>query len=458
MHIACVDNWDFNVDIVIVGSGATGITAATEAASTGAEILLVEKEKNPFKSSTVHSGGAISFAGTDMQAELGIEDSKDLFFRDIMTAGGWKNDVELVQSFIDDQLDTYYFLRRCGVEFYKVEIRAGMSVPRAHITRIGRTISVLKDTAKQKGVRLLFGTRGRRLVEDDVGRVVGLEIDGNYGHKFISVRKGIVLASGGFGNCEKMISEVGMDLTKVKNLVSRNCTGDGHKMALELGAGFRDLAYVRPTYGIHVNGNSTRDTLMVYYLGAIIINKLGKRFVDESLPYKEVGVHVLAQPDAVGIMIFDEKIREKAEGQVFGVTPRVKHLCKKATSLRELAHLLEIPSQTLEETVERYNKYVGEGIDPEFGKKGLAGPYGTLVKLNSPPFYAFEAVGALVGTYAGLTVDSKMRVKNIFDEIIPGLHAAGEIIGGFHGAGYVAGTALGKAFVFGRTAGREASR
>jgi fumarate reductase flavoprotein subunit len=389
---------------------------------------------------------------------LGINDSSELFYKEIMNAGGWKNDVELVKSFIDSQLDTYHWLGEAGVEFYKVDIGAAMSVPRAHVTRIGGAVGVLKGVAEQKGVQFGFETMAGRLIEDEMGSVVGIEVKGKYGHGFMKAKRGVVLATGGFGYWDKMISLVGVDLSKIINMVSKSHTGDGHKMALELGAGLRDLAYVQPTFGAHMNARTTHDALFANYLEAIIVNRLGKRFVNESMAYKEIGAKALMQPEGVGIMVFDDKICEKVQQHVFRMTPRIKSLCKLAETIDGLAVSLGIGASTLEETIEKYNLYVEARNDIEFGRKGLVGSSGDLVKLDTPPFYGFEAVGALVGTYGGITVDNKMRVTNFFDEIIPGLYAAGEIIGGFHGAGYMTGTALGKAFVFGRTAGREASR
>ncbi|MDO8669875.1 MAG: FAD-dependent oxidoreductase [Dehalococcoidia bacterium] len=455
MRIDAVPKWDISADVVILGTGAAGISAAIEAAGAGAETLLVEKERNPFKSATVISGGAISFAGTDLQAERGIEDSSDLFFSDLLKVGRSKNDVELVKTFMDLQLDTYYWLKSKGIEFLSIVVAAGMSVPRAHIARMGKTMSLLADGAKQAGARLQFDTKGERLVTDEAGRVVGLKIAGPEGQKFVEARRGIIIATGGFGHSDQFASLTPIDVSKIRNFTARNSTGDGLKMAFELGAGLSDLAYIRPTFGAAVNAASTHDMLLANYRGAIIVNKMGKRFVDESLPYKEIGSFALSQPQGVGIMIFDSKIRDKLQKYWLGLNSRLGKLCKEAPGIADLASAIDVPSGVLVDTVEQYNDYVERRDDREFGRKGLAGPVGEMVKLDTPPFYAFEAVGALVGTYAGLTIDTKTRVRNVFGEVIPGLYAVGEVIAGFHGAGYMTGTALAKAFVLGRIAGRE---
>jgi flavocytochrome c len=449
--------WDVAADVVVLGAGAAGIAAAIEAASTGAETLLVEKERSTSQSATVISGGAISFAGTDLQAERGIHDSGELFFSDLQTVGRAKNDVALLETFIALQLETYEWLKKHGTEFRAVTVAAGMSVPRAHITRIGRTMGVLAASAERMGVRFRFDTRAERLITDETGRVAGLRLCGPEGQVLVGATKGVILATGGFGHSSELLSLTPLDMSKVRNFTAKSSTGDGLKMALELGAGFGDLPYVRPTFGVSSNSDGFNDILLANYAGAIIVNTRGARFVDESLPYKEIGASAVSQPRGVGVMIFDGKVREVLERHRPGYDARVRRLCREASTLEELAAMVDLPQEVLLATVQKYNGYVEQHDDPELGRRALAGPVGELVRLDTPPYYAFEAVGALVGTYAGLTIDTKTRVKNVFGEVIPGLHAAGEIMAGFHGAGYMTGTALAKAFVFGRIAGREAS-
>jgi fumarate reductase flavoprotein subunit len=111
----------------------------------------------------------------------------------------------------------------------------------------------------------------------------------------------------------------------------------------------------------------------------------------------------------------------------------------------------------LKETVERYNAGVSAGADPEFGRRHLSSSIGELVRIETPPFYAYEAKSHFISTYAGLAVDDSMRVLTSTGHI-PGLFAAGEAIGGFHGASYHSGAAVGQALVFGRIAGRNAAQ
>ena len=127
----------------------------------------------------------------------------------------------------------------------------------------------------------------------------------------------------------------------------------------------------------------------------------------------------------------------------------------KARTIEELAAQTHLPAQKLKETVEKYNQYVEAGKDPEYGRVGLVGKVGKLIKIDTPPFFIFEAKCAILGTYCGGQVNSRAQVINVYGETIPGLYAAGEVTGGLHGDGYIGGTAYGKALIFGRLAGKS---
>jgi fumarate reductase flavoprotein subunit len=178
----------------------------------------------------------------------------------------------------------------------------------------------------------------------------------------------------------------------------------------------------------------------------------------------------LDQTDGVGYMIFDQKIFDRAventrnassaipsENVVSGLDASRIRLLVKADTIEELADRTHVPRQELKETVERYNGFVAAGTDPEFGRSHLSANIGTPVKIETPPFYAYEAKSHFLATYAGLAIDDSTRVLTP-DGHIEGLYAAGEAIGGFHGASYHSGAAVGQALVFGRIAGRTAAR
>ena len=178
----------------------------------------------------------------------------------------------------------------------------------------------------------------------------------------------------------------------------------------------------------------------------------------------------LDQPNGVGVMVFDQKIFDRAventrnassaipsENFVLGLDAARIRLLVQADTIEELADGIHVPRQELSETIERYNNGVDSGTDAEFGRRHLSASIGSLVKIETPPFYAYEAKSHFLATYAGLAVDASMSVLTDAGHI-PGLYAAGEAIGGFHGASYHSGAAVGQALIFGRIAGRNAAQ
>jgi fumarate reductase flavoprotein subunit len=236
-------------------------------------------------------------------------------------------------------------------------------------------------------------------------------------------------------------------------------------MAENLGAYLTDMEYVKPSFGISATSPSIATISVMFYNGAIIVNKEGRRFVDESLSYKDIGKAALSQPDGIGYQIFDQKIYEtgveKAKSMppakaMFGLDETRIKLLVEGNTIRELAFKINVPYEALQKTIDTYNEQADAGKDLNFGRASLAGLTGRIVRIDMPPFYAYASKNTIPGTYGGIVVDDCMRVKNR-KGIIPGLYAAGEIVGGFHGVSYMTGTAVAKALIFGRIAGKHAA-
>jgi len=462
--------WDLEVDVIVVGAGGAGLAAALEAAAAGADTIVLEKHSDILDSSTALSAGMISFAGTDVQETEGIEDSNDLLYEDVMTVGLWKSDPRMVRAYVSHQLDTFYWLTRLGLRWGNVSAAAGMSTPRGHFTDPLECVGILKRAVEMKGVEILCNAPVAGLITDDAKRVIGCHFVKGPGTARARARKGVVLATGGFGRDPARLGAIDPRFPGVTVTAGSGHTGDGLKWAEALGACLKDMEYVKPSFELHVNGTSSKEILLMFYLGAIIVNKRGERFVDESISYKEIGMACLDQPHAIGFQVFDQKIYDigientkragdsiPVENFVMGLDEGRIKLLVKANTVGELAQNIGVPPETLKKSMEHYNANVGAGKDVEFGRIALSGSVGNLARIDKPPFYAYETKSHFLATYAGITVDDEMRVLTP-DGKIPGLYAAGEIIGGFHGASYHTGTALGKAIIFGRIAGRNAAQ
>ncbi|MFB3924479.1 MAG: flavocytochrome c [Syntrophales bacterium] len=449
--------WDQEFDIIAVGAGGAGLAAAVDASAAGRSFLVLEKMPVIGGSSLI-CGGALAFAGTDMQKEQNIKDSNELLYKDIMKVGDNVNVPSLVKAYVDNQLDTYYWLKKMGIKFIKIGIASGMSVPRAHYVSPPQVIKTLSDKAKSMGTRIMVDSPVTRLIADDNGDIRGVIVERKGKKMNYGARRGVILTSGGFSLNKKLLAKFVPPMAFAQALVGPGSNGDGLKMAWAYGSDIEDMPYIKATFGFAPNPKSiSTDFALVFYAGAIIVNKEGKRFVNESKSYKLVGDAALVQPDAIGFQIYDSAIREAALKDPLNriIDLEKQNRIYSAPTLGELARKLNIPAQNLEETVRDYNANVEKGIDPQFGRTTLVASFGKPVKIYKPPFYGFPSTAVILGTYGGILIDDKTRVVDIFGNAIPRLYAAGEVIGGFHGAAYMTGTAFGKALVFGRIAARS---
>jgi fumarate reductase flavoprotein subunit len=443
--------WDQEFDVVIVGGGGAGFCAAIEACKAGSKTVLLEKE-SVIGGSSIICGGQLAFAPTALQKEKGIKDSADLFFNDMMKIGKDKNDMWLVRTYVDASNDCYEFLKSLGAQFTDIKIYAGFSVPRSHVTSPGQVLKLLREEAEKKGTTVMTRTPALRLFTNPGGRIVGVKAVTGKGKEFtIKARRAVILTTGGFARNVEMLQEFGsLPLELGIPVAAPGTTGDGHKMAMEVGSGTTNIAIglgpgVGPSTPVDVQ---TRAICMPNMKGAVMLNKKGQRFVRESLSYNEIATAALNQPDALIIQIADEPIAVASE---YTAQSRPK----KADTLEKLAELVGLPPQVLVEAIDKYNGYVEAGKDPEFGRTTLVGISGKPLPIKTPPFYGFITKPGILSTKGGLTVNPKGQVINVFGEIISNLYAAGEIMGGVHGAGYHTGSAFAKALVFGRIAGKN---
>ena len=450
-------------EVLVIGGGLAGHAAALTAAEAGADVLLIEKQQE-VGGSSVLAGGSFAFAGTDMQQERGIEDSEELLTQDLMEVGQGKNDPGLVRQYAQSQLGAYHWLRQQGVEFLSVQAASGQSVPRSHLANPRTVVDLLHKRAESlPNVQIVTGCAAQRLVQDAAAqRVTGAVARQGQTEYLLLAERGVVLTSGGFGQNREMIAAFAPGKEKALLLGALGNVGDGLKMACKLGAGLRDMPYVKGTFGNYPEAKVGQHLgTEAVYKGAIAVNKASRRFVNESIDYKRLGDACLLQEDALTFQILDQKVMDASIPgyTIFDFRRRLEQgLMVTAPTLKELAGKIGIPADVLEETVRTYNEMVRTRAEDPFGRRHLTHHFGELIELDAPPFYAYPSTTGIVATYAGITVSPSAEVMDVFGEAIPGLYAAGEIMGGFHGAAYMTGTSLGKATVFGRIAGANAAR
>jgi fumarate reductase flavoprotein subunit len=456
-------------DVVVIGAGMAGYCAALAASEVGASVLMLEKMAEP-GGSTVWSGGAFAFAGTPEQEEAGIVDNDDLLLADLMRGNSGRNHAGQVRLYVSRQRDTYLWLRKLGIEFGAPILSPGQSVPRS-VSANTRSIIERLHAAFIAHPSANFCTKANahRLKRDADGvvRTVTADIDGV--PATLNARRGIVIATGGFARGDALITRFAPELDRAKRLGGAGVTGDGIRMGWALGGDFVDAGWLGGTFGAVLphypspDSWTDSDTILLHaeYSGAIIINKEGRRFADESLTYRKLGLACLQQTDAVAFQIFDKSIMDQS--RPVPVTRNFKAaferggLIRQAESVAAAALTMGLPADVVEETVVRYNAGVDSGVDVDFGRDSLLGGQGSRVRIERAPFYIYACTTAIVSTYAGLLGNHRMELMDVFGEPVPGVFIAGEVVGGLHGPFPMSGTALGKAAIFGRTAGQNAA-
>lgn len=456
--------WDESYDVVIVGAGGAGLSAAAQAATSNLTAIVLEKEP-AYGGSSAICGGQWAVGGTDEQAKRGIKDSEDLFFNDMMTTGRHQNDPAVVRAYVHESKALYDWVTKRGVRPVSVTLSDGMSVPRAHTFKPTEVLQVYKKYAEEHGIKVVTRVKVERLVWDSVKNcIAGVRVNQRGKVRFIEAKKGVVLAAGGFSRNPQMLKKYAPQLEKAAVIAGLGTQGDGILMAQAYGADMIDTNYIKASYGFKLNPSTIKDMALTQFKGAILINKMGKRFIDKSVSYKIQADVAFMQPEGKSWMVFDDAIRRTAmkmdplqDGILWkpideGKVPPYVFM---GNTIEEAAKKAGLDPKAVAETVAKYNKAVDTGNDTEFGRKGLASGKGKLVKIEKAPFFIYPSVGAMIGTYCGIRITPKAEVVDVFGQTIPHLYAAGEMTGGVHGASYMTGTAFSKAMCFGRIAVRS---
>ena len=447
------------VDLLVLGSGIAGQTAATAAAESGLDVVLAEKTA-ALGGSTVMSGGWFAFSGTDEQRAENEQDSADLFLKDMQEVGEFRNDAALLSAYLDRQHDAYRWLRDHGVQFREIEISSGQSAKRSHNPAIADVMADLHRQFEAAGGTTLLEHRAVKLLTDASGRVTGARLRTPGGEVDVTARQGVVIATGGFSRGEELLRIFAPEQLAAIPFGGKGNTGDGLRMAWKLGADMADMSYVSGTYGSHPDTGDVHELLTAYYMGAIIVNRSGERFMDESQSYKTLGRTVLDEEEGLGIQIFDADVRAMSHPGIplkdMEAIEELGHL-HQADSLEELADLVGIDEERLVDTVARYNAAIANGTPDPLGRASLCNGVGELRAITRAPFYAYPAKSLMTTTYCGVKVTPNAEVVDVEGAIVPGLYAVGEVAGGFHGAAYMTGTSLGKGAIFGLHVARQAA-
>ncbi|WP_282196407.1 FAD-dependent oxidoreductase [Turicimonas muris] len=446
---------------IIAGAGVSGLIAAITAAEHGVKDILVIEKEPLIGGASILCEGVWTLAGTPFQKETGLADSSEKFLENLIEDAKGTNDPKLLKAYIDHCLDQYEWFARKGIHPKEIITNTGMNVPRGHTFDPLQIIICLRKRLNELGIALVTGAKAKKLLLKADGAVAGLLVESKGKTFKISSKLGVLLATGGFSRNTELIAKYAPKMINAVRLSCAGAYGDGLIMALEAGADVRDIHNIRAAYGFILNPSSVFDISQTIYAGAISVNSQGLRYVNESLPYKDIGEIALEQPSQRTFMVFDSLILKAqmedraADARLYapllkGETPI---FMSAAASLEELARTARLPVANFVSTVSRYNTYVDKGFDEEFGRRHLTLTYGTMRKIQKAPFYLVPTTCASMGTNGGVRVNEKTQVLKADLSAIPGLYAAGEMMGGFHGNSFMGGTSYGKAIVFGRING-----
>ena len=489
------------VDVVVVGAGGAGMTAAITATDAGKKVIVVEsqpiaggnsvrstggmnaaktpyQDKNEFKEAAgvekTLATAAEKFADnatiTALAATVksqwdayqanpqGYFDSVELMELDTMIGGKGKNNPELVKALAENSADAIEWLASIGAEVKNVGAFGGASVKRIHrpvnadgkVTAVGAYIvPILEKNLQDRNVQFLFDTTANEIIMKD-GKAVGIKGTGKDGHKVTINAKSVVIATGGFGANAEMVEKYKPELKGFATTNAEGAQGQGIDMATAVGAATVDMDQIQihPTVHIEEDGNAHLITEGLRGDGAILVNAEGKRFYDEVSTRDKVSAAIIEQTDKSAWLVVDQAMVDKSA--VIAGYIKSGYTVTGAT-YEELAKAMGVDEATFVSTMNTWNQAVEAKSDAEFNRTSFANP------LTAAPYYAIKITPAVHHTMGGIVINPKAEVLNEKGEVISGLFAAGEVTGGVHGANRLGGNAVADFVVFGRISGQSAA-
>ena len=492
---AKAEDKEIETDVVVLGAGGAGMSAAIEAKDADKNVVLIEKQATA-GGNTILSTGGLNAAKTKAQDEntfeenAGVEktlataqesypeladltatvksqydeylanptgyfDSVELYELDTLVGGKNLNNHELVKTLCENSESAIEWLDSIGAPLTSVGSFGGASVKRIHrpVNEEGKTVSVgsylvpiFVSNLEEKGVEVYYNFAANELLTDDNGAVVGVKALGSDGSTLTVKADSVVIATGGFSQNTDLVLQYRPDY---KGFVCTNAPGidgDGIEMAKAIGADLVDMDQIQ----IHPTVHSDTSALITEGLrgdGAILVNSEGKRFFDEVGTRDAVSAAEVSQPGGFAWLIVDDKMAQ-ASNVIAGYIKR--GLTVTGATVEELAAAMEVDGATLASTLETWNGYVAAKEDPEFGRTSFAEP------LDTAPYYAIKVAPGVHHTMGGLKINAETEVLSA-DGAIDNLYAAGEVTGGVHGANRLGGNAVADIVVFGRIAGTNAA-
>jgi fumarate reductase flavoprotein subunit len=453
--------WDIEVDVLVIGGGGCGLVAALAAAEKGAQVFLVEKDKNPGGNTSL-SQAMVPAAGTRLQKDAGVDDSPELMAEDILKYNTYQSDPELTIHVARESAKLVHWLMdnvEITFELVTEFLYPGHSRYRIHANHSRKGAHLVNDllqaTTHYENIDIAYNAPVNRLVASCGHRaVVGAEVEiEGIGINLARANK-VILALNGFGANHEMLQKYIPEMSEAYYFGHEGNTGEGILWGEALGAQL-DYMGAYQAHGSVAHPHGTLLTWAVISLGGYQVNLKGQRFVNEYHGYSEHALDVLAQEEGLAIDIFDQRIYDTIfDYEDFQQCVKMGAV-KKFESIEELAMSFRLPPEKMTRTHEEFQTAArGQTPDPlgrtEFGKP------------LEPPLYGAKVTGALFHTQGGLKVNKSAQVIRTDGTPVPNLYAGGGTAAGFSGKagpyGYLSANGLLAALVLGKIAGEKASK
>ena len=453
--------WDIEVDMLVIGGGGCGLVASLAGAEKGAQVFLIEKDKN-LGGNTSLSQAMVPAAGTRLQKGAGADDSPELMAEDILKYNGYQSDPELTLHVARESAKLVHWLMdNAGITFELVteflypghtryRIHANHSRKGAHLVN-----DLLQAANRYENIDIAYNASVKRLVairRDSA--VVGAEVEIEGIGKNLARAKKVVLALNGFGASPEMLRKYIPEMSDAYYFGHEGNTGEGILWGEALGAQLEYMGAYQ-AHGSVTHPHGTLLTWAVISLGGYQVNLKGQRFVNEYHGYSEHALDVLRQKEGVAIDIFDQRIYNTVvDYEDFQQCVKMGAV-KKFGSIEELAESFRLPPEEMTRTHEEFQTAArGETPDP-LGRTDFGKPL-------EPPLYGAKVTGALFHTQGGLKVNKSAQVIRTDGTPVPNLYAGGGTAAGFSGKagpyGYLSANGLLAALILGKIAGETASK
>lgn len=440
-------------DVIIVGAGGAGLSAAVMAAREGASVAVLEKMSEP-GGNTVRATAMYNCVDDKLQHPLGIYDSEEDFYNETYNGGYQKAKPELVRILTSQADEGKLFLEELGLQFDTViDNCLGGKIARGHYSLAHNGtdyVQVLWQACNDLGVDFYLNTKANELIMAQ-DSVIGVEAYRKGETIEFYANNGVVLASGGFGQNVEMRMYYNRNLTG--ELLCSNApgaTGDGIIMASKIGASLINMEYIE----LYPMGDSydggLRNSIPNVINKGILVNQQGQRFVREDGARDVLSQAILDQKGSYAYSIVDDDFEIFADDRSYLEGLVLMGYVEKANSIDELAQLIDIDADILINTIDQYNQSVALQSDC-LGRETL------INAIDKPPFYANMKKPTIHHTLGGIEINEMAQVLNQDKQPINGLFAAGEVTGGIHGANRLGGNSFPDMIVFGRIAGKNAA-